>query len=157
MKRPQQGSGRWRNVIAIGAIAAVTGFFGFGVGIQYEQKPANLNSANRVESNIVAPLMIHEVTPGALAAGTGTVDVITGVTKDGSLLIQSGALVMGADGAAKITLSGSNVMAKGNLSGASLNVTGLAGAAIGQAACIKAGKQLGYCSTTPTNGTCTCN
>lgn len=27
----------------------------------------------------------------------------------------------------------------------------------GQAVCIKTGGTLGYCSTTPTNGTCTCN
>lgn len=54
------------------------------------------------------------------------------------------------------TFSGATVRGK-TLTGVSLFVTGGAGAAIGQAACFKAGKQLGYCSTTPTSGTCTCN
>jgi hypothetical protein len=31
------------------------------------------------------------------------------------------------------------------------------GSAIGQAACFKTGGVIGYCSTTPTSGTCTCN
>jgi len=42
------------------------------------------------------------------------------------------------------------------VSGSTITRSGI-GAGVGQAACFKAGGVIGYCSDTPTNGTCTCN
>lgn len=55
-----------------------------------------------------------------------------------------------------LTISGSTVRGV-TLSGANIFMN-VPSAGLGQAACFKATTgQVGYCSTTPTNGTCTCN
>jgi len=62
------------------------------------------------------------------------------------------------------TLSGSTINARQaggivravTVSGSTITRSGI-GSGVGQAACFKAGGVIGYCSDTPTNGTCTCN
>lgn len=140
-KEAKQSSGKWRNLVAIGAIvAAGAGYIGFGIGLKYEQLPGNTASGNRVQSNIVVPLMVHEGTPGAFANG-GTGDVITGITKDGSLLVQSGAILLGPDGAPNISLSGSTLDVNGTMSGRTLFLNGAPAQGIW---CKKADGSFGY-------------
>ena len=62
------------------------------------------------------------------------------------------------------TLSGATINARQangivravTISGSTITRSGI-GAGVGQAACFKAGGVIGYCSDTPTDGTCTCN
>jgi hypothetical protein len=108
-----------------------------------------------------------------LLTGTGSAGPCTLVRRDtgsGDLLLSSsgGALNGVGVGVPNLTTTSKigdallRLTADGKIravavSGSTLHVTGVAGAAIGQAACFKTGKQVGYCSTTPTDGTCTCN
>lgn len=110
-KNPKPAGGKFRNAVLIAAGFAAAGYFGFGVGYKYEDKPtaAQMGSADRVESNVVVPLMFHEQYAGAV--DDGEADILTGITKDGSLLIQSGALLIGPDGSPTIFASGSLIYA----------------------------------------------
>lgn len=62
------------------------------------------------------------------------------------------------------TLSGATINARQangivravTISGSTITRSGI-GAGVGQAACFKTAGVIGYCSTTPTSGTCTCN
>ena len=105
---PSKTGGKWRNLVLISAgIAALvggSGWIGFGVGYQYEVRPT-LGSAERRSSDVVVPLMVHETYAGEFAAG-GSGFVMTGLTPDGSLLIRSGALILGPDASPKIVASG---------------------------------------------------
>ena len=62
------------------------------------------------------------------------------------------------------TLSGSTINARQangivrarTISGSTITRSGI-GVGVGQAACFRTAGVIGYCSTTPTSGTCTCN
>ena len=101
---PKTQSGKWRNLILLAGSAAIAGsMFGFGVAIQYEDNPT-LGSATRVEANAIVPVVVRETAADGLS-GSGY-DIITYFSTDGTLNIESGALLMGPNGAAKIALSG---------------------------------------------------
>lgn len=117
--RTPAGTGsKWRNLVQIaGGLAAViglTGYVAFGIGYRYEDIPGKTGTASgeylrTTERNIVVPLMVWETTPGGFA-GTGTGwDILTGITKNGSIVVESGSIVLGPDGAPNLTLSGSQI------------------------------------------------
>lgn len=108
-KTPDHAGGKWRNLIIAGALLALpaaSGWIGFGVGIQYESRAAI--TSDRSEVNAIIPLVVVETAAGSFGSG-GSGDIITYLTPDGSIVVESGAILIGANGAPTITMSGSQV------------------------------------------------
>lgn len=163
-KTPRQSSGKWRNLIVVSGILGLvaSGYIGFGVGIRFEERPVGTPSGSRVQSNIVVPIIVIESSTGAFANG-GSGDVISGFTPDGTLLIQSGALMIGPDRAPNIVLSGSTLLVRGAMSGAVITLkptTGssaivIQGGAKGSHLCVRDTDGAGWTSVDTLNGTVT--
>lgn len=167
-KTPKQSGGRWRNLIAISAMAGLVGsglgWIGHGVGIKNENLPTTGSQYRVAQTDCLNVGLVLETSPGGFASGSG-VQVITCLsTRDGSILIASGALLIGPAGAPKLSMSGSNLTLKGTMSGAKLNVTPqsgtaavlLNGGAKGAHLCYRDTDGAGWTSCDALNGTQSC-
>jgi len=97
---------------------------------------------------------------GALAVGAHNLSVtnaLFSVIKTGFTTVRNTAsgYTLKAHGG-RTTIGSAGVVSKDTVSGSTLR-SNVPGAGIGQAACFKSTGQIGYCSDTPTSGTCTCN
>ena len=122
-KQPQYSSTykKWRNLVLIAGGAAASLVMGIGVGIQYEDLPAQ-GSANRIESNILVPLLVKETSPGGLSASG--YQIIAGVMKtDGTIFTKSGAIMTGPLADPIFLLSGAVLEFRGSFSGTTLTVS----------------------------------
>lgn len=178
-KTPTKGTGKWRNLIIAGAMLALpaaSGWIAFGVGLRYEN--AQTLSKARNETNAIIPLVVLETSPGGLDNGGSGADVLTYLTPDGTLAIESGALLIGPNNAPTITASGSQVAigttvtpggpkleVLGTMSGSKLIATPTSGTAAivlggtqhtkGVHACYRDTDNAGWTALDCLNGTCT--
>lgn len=80
---------QYGNVVRIASITAL------GIGMLYTFGNAPVNPGHATASDIAVPLLARETGTGS-AKGTGTgAQVITGITKDGSIFTTSGAIIIG--------------------------------------------------------------
>ena len=116
----------------------------------------NINVSNVTFTNIGGNVIFND--GGTLSISNSTFDLIGGTTATIGVLTNGGVAVTTVHG---LTFNTAPTTAYSTAAGGVNIVDPIVGApTAGQAACIKAAGppvQIGYCSTTPTGGSCTCN
>lgn len=158
-RRPTQGSGRWRNLITLGTIAGLVGsglgWIGHGVGIKYENLPTTGSQYRVAATDCVNAGLVLETSAGGFASGSG-IQVITCLsTRDGSVIIESGALLTGRPSSRTFAVSGTTLTMRGTMSGNSTLTLSPLAAQANKMACFKTNGVIGYCTGSGhTNGVC---
>ena len=93
---------------------------------------------------------------GAFIAGAVTITTLTVTTGNITTANVTTANVQTLSGATITARQANGIVRAVTISGSTITRSGI-GVGVGQAACFKTGGVIGYCATTPTDGTCTCN